>query len=244
MGADPRIQLAGVSFAHPGRQVFDRFDLEVAAGEHLAVFGPSGCGKTTLLHLLCGLLQPQAGQVLCCCQPITGISTERALVFQDLALFPWYSAIGNVAYGLARRGVPRSEREHRAGELLARFGITGTEARRFPHALSGGQRQRVALARALITAPRVLLLDEPSAALDSAAASLIQTELRRVQNEAGFACVTVTHRVDEALDSADRCLVLAGHPARIDFACDLRTTDRATVAAQIHTLLTSIPGNP
>jgi NitT/TauT family transport system ATP-binding protein len=244
VGTEPRLRLASVSFAHPGRQVFDRFDLEVAAGEHLAVFGPSGCGKTTLLHLLCGLLQPQSGQVLCCCKPITGISTERALVFQDLALFPWYSALGNVAYGLARQGVPRSEREQRASELLARFGITSVEARRHPHALSGGQRQRVALARALITAPRVLLLDEPSAALDSAAASLIQGELRRVQDEAGFACVTVTHRVDEALDSADRCLVLAGHPARIVFTCDLRTTDRTAVAAQIRTHLTSIPGEP
>jgi NitT/TauT family transport system ATP-binding protein len=244
VGTEARIQLAGVSFAHPGRQVFDRFDLEVAAGEHLAVFGPSGCGKTTLLHLLCGLLQPQSGQVRCCGAVMSGISTDRALVFQDLALFPWYSALGNVAYGLARQGVPRPERERRAGALLARFGITGVEALRHPHALSGGQRQRVALARALITSPRVLLLDEPSAALDAAAAILIQSELRRMQDEAGFACVTVTHRVDEALDSADRCLVLSGHPACNVFTCDLRTTDRAAVAAEIRAHLNPKPRTP
>jgi len=239
VAAEARLRLAGVSFAHPGRQVFTGFDLEVAAGEHLAVLGPSGCGKTTLLHLLAGLLRPQAGQVLCCGRPIAGVSTERALVFQDLALFPWYSALGNVAYGLARRGVSRAEREQRAGELLARFGIAGDEARRHPHALSGGQRQRVALARALITSPRVLLLDEPSAALDSATASLIQAELRRVQDEAGFACVTATHRIDEALDSADRCLILAGQPARVAFACDLRSADRAAIAARIRAHLTA-----
>ena len=240
MGAEPRLRLAGVTFARPGRQVFDGFDLEVAAGEHLAVFGPSGCGKTTLLHLLAGLLRPQAGQVLCCGRAITGIAIERALVFQDLALFPWYSALGNVAYGLARQGVPRRERERRAVELLAGFGISGEEARRYPHALSGGQRQRVALARALITAPRVLLLDEPSAALDSATAHLIQVELRRVQDGSGCACVTVTHRVEEALASADRCLVLAGHPARIAFICDLRTSDRTSVAARIRAHLATI----
>ena len=244
MRSDALIRLAGVSFAHPGRQVFDRFDLEVAAGEHLAVFGPSGCGKTTLLHLLCGLLRPQAGQVICCGAETSGLSTDRALVFQDLALFPWYSALGNVAYGLARQGVPRPERERRAGGLLDRFGITGAEAHRHPHALSGGQRQRVALARALITAPRVLLLDEPSAALDSGAASLIQGELRRMQAEAGFACVTVTHRVDEALDSADRCLVLSGHPARSLFTCDLRNTDRGAVAAEIRAHINASPRTP
>jgi len=244
VGTEARLRLTKVSFAHPGRQVFHNFDLDICAGEHLAVFGPSGCGKTTLLHLLCGLLQSQSGQVMCCGNVRSGISTDRAMVFQDLALFPWYSALGNVAYGLARQGVPRLERERRASALLARFGITGAEAHRHPHALSGGQRQRVALARALITSPRVLLLDEPSAALDSATAGLIHGELRRMQAENGFACVTVTHRVDEALDSADRCLVLSGQPAHSVFTCDLQNTDRASVAAEIRAHLNPIPRTP
>jgi NitT/TauT family transport system ATP-binding protein len=241
MSGEPRLRLDGVSFAHPGRPVFERFDLAVAAGEHLAVFGPSGCGKTTLLHLLAGLIRPQAGQILCCGRPMAGISTDRALVFQDLALFPWYTALGNVAYGLARRGVSRREREARSAGLLERFGFSTTEMRRHPHALSGGQRQRIALARALVTAPRVLLLDEPSSALDPAVAARIQGELRRLQAESGFACITATHRVDEALDSADRYLVLAGSPARDVASGRLGDQERPVIADRIRHHLTTIP---
>jgi ABC-type nitrate/sulfonate/bicarbonate transport system ATPase subunit len=233
MADNIQMQAEGISFSYGQRQVFQNFSLQIQRGEHLAILGTSGCGKTTLLHLFAGLLSPQGGRLLCCGQAMRGTSPQRALVFQDLALFPWLSALGNAAYGLARQGVAKAERLERATQLLLRLGLQKEELHRYPHALSGGQRQRVALARALVCTPRVLLLDEASSALDAATALVIQRELRHLQDLDGFACITVSHRIEEALESADRCLVLAGQPASVLLYEDLHRADRAALAGRI-----------
>lgn len=227
----------GLRFAYPGRQVLDGFSLQVEAGQHLAILGPSGCGKSTLLHLLAGLLRPQGGTLRCCGREVVGPAPNHPLVMQDLALFPWYTARGNVAYALACDGVPRAERLRRADAMLRAFGFTDDEAHRYPVNLSGGQRQRVAVARALAACPRLLLLDEATAAVDAATALLIQRELQRQQAAEGFAMISVSHRVEEAIDGADRCLLLAGAPAAAVLQLDLRGADRSAAAARIRALL-------
>ncbi|MCK6491624.1 MAG: ATP-binding cassette domain-containing protein, partial [Planctomycetes bacterium] len=146
MGAEAALRLDGVHFSFPGRPVFAGFDLAIAAGSHCAVLGASGCGKTTLLQLAAGLLRPQRGAITAGGSVVAGLDPARGLVFQDCALFPWRSALGNAAYGLARQGMPRTQRRERALALLARLGLGAAEAARHPHALSGGQRQRVAIA--------------------------------------------------------------------------------------------------
>ncbi|WP_106401175.1 ABC transporter ATP-binding protein [Actinocorallia populi] len=201
-------QIKNLSLTRAGSPVLGGLDLDVAAGEILAVAGSSGCGKSTLLRALAGLLPVASGELLADGRPVRGTSADRALMFQEDALLPWRSARANVALPLAIRRVPRAERNARADGWLARVGLAGLE-RRLPRDLSGGQRQRVQLARTLAGQPRAVLMDEPFGALDAQTRHEMQRLLTDVWN-ASTTVVFVTHDVDEALLLGDRVAVLGG----------------------------------
>jgi NitT/TauT family transport system ATP-binding protein len=189
-------------------------DLKIAAGEFLVVVGPSGCGKSTLLDLLGGLTRPSTGRILLDGRPVTGPGLDRGIVFQQYALLPWRTALGNVEFGLEATGVPRRERTGRAREYLDLVGLTGFEDRH-PHELSGGMRQRVAIARSLAYDPEVLLMDEPFAALDAQTRESLQDELRRIWERTGKTVVFITHGIEEAVYLGQRVAVLTSRPGRI-----------------------------
>ena len=204
------ISLRGVRKEFPGGvTAVHNLDLDVAEGEFVTLLGPSGSGKTTVLRLIAGFEQPSAGTVSLRGRDVTSappFDRDVHTVFQDYALFPHLSVLGNVEYPLRIAGVRRSERRERALSALATVRLEGM-AERAPTALSGGQRQRVALARALVDRPAVLLLDEPLGALDLKLREQMQIELAQIQRESGITFVLVTHDQDEALTLADRIVV-------------------------------------
>jgi sulfonate transport system ATP-binding protein len=185
--------------------------LDVAPGEFVCLIGPSGCGKTTLLNLLAGLEAPTEGEVLLDGRPIKEPGPDKAVLFQDPALFPWLSVVGNVELALKLIGVPKEERRDRAMHWLKKVQL-GRFADSQPHELSGGMRQRAALARALACQPEVLLADEPFAALDAQTREILQGELQRVWLETRNTFVFVTHNVREAVFLADRVILMSAPP--------------------------------
>ncbi|SDB15699.1 putrescine transport system ATP-binding protein [Belnapia rosea] len=190
----------------------DGLDLDVRPGEFLALLGGSGSGKSTLLRLVAGFEAPDAGRILLEGRDLAGLPPHArpvSMMFQSYALFPHLSVFDNVAYGLRREGVGRAEIVRRVAEGLALVGLDSTAGRK-PHQLSGGQRQRVALIRALVKRPRLLLLDEPLAALDAGLRERTGLELRALQRRTGAGFVMVTHDQGEALALADRIAVLEG----------------------------------
>ena len=183
--------------------------------EFLCLVGPSGCGKTTLLNMIAGFFAPTQGEIRIGGQPVNGQGLDRGIVFQDFAqLFPWRTALGNVAFGLEMKGVSRAERERIALEQL-RLVKLEKFAGSFPHHLSGGMQQRVAIARALAYNPGVLLMDEPFAALDALTRDEMQRLLADVWRETRKTVIYVTHNVAEAVYLADRVIVMTRHPGRI-----------------------------
>jgi putative spermidine/putrescine transport system ATP-binding protein len=202
--------------------------LDIARGETIVFLGPSGCGKTTMLRIIAGLEQPDAGgRVRFGDDDVTDTPTERrnvGMVFQSYALFPNMNVAENIGYGLKIRGVPRAERDRRIGELIKLTGIEGLEQRAIDQ-LSGGQRQRVALARAVAARPRVLLLDEPLTALDAMLRERLRGELNSLLRALGITTVYVTHDQAEAMTLGDRIVVMrkgaiaqVGTPRDIYFA--------------------------
>jgi ABC-type Fe3+/spermidine/putrescine transport system ATPase subunit len=207
---NPVVVLEAVSKTYGPVRALDRLDLAVREGELLSLLGPSGCGKTTSLNVIAGFVAPDAGRVLIDDADVTGRPAwQRGLgvVFQSYALFPHLSVGENVAFGLRERRVPAAAIAARVAEALALVRLPGAEARR-PRELSGGMQQRVALARALVIRPRVLLLDEPLAALDKKLRDEMRVELREIQQRVGITTVFVTHDQHEALGLSDRIAVM------------------------------------
>jgi NitT/TauT family transport system ATP-binding protein len=211
-GGEDAVRLRGVgkTFGRPGdRQppVLDGIDLTVAAGEFVCVLGASGCGKSTLLNLIAGL------------EPVTDGTVEvpsgsTSLMFQESALFPWLTAGRNVELALRLRGLPRDQRRPGAERLLELVRLGGAYDKRV-HQLSGGMRQRVALARALGQGSRVLLMDEPFAALDAITRDVLHEEITRIWRETGVAVLFVTHNVREAVRLGQRVILLSSRPGRV-----------------------------
>ncbi|MDR7377937.1 NitT/TauT family transport system ATP-binding protein [Rhodoferax ferrireducens] len=198
----------------------DDVTLDVQAGEFLVLVGPSGCGKSTLLDLLAGLTLPTSGRVLIDGKPITGPARDRGVVFQQYALFPWLSALDNVAFGLEIAGIGKRERRDKAAEYLDLVGLSAF-ANRYPHELSGGMKQRVAIARSLAYEPQVLLMDEPFAALDAQTRETLQEELVEIWQRTGKTIVFITHGIDEAVVLGQRVAVMTSRPGRIKQIVDI-----------------------
>lgn len=189
-------------------------DLKVSQGEFACVVGPSGCGKSTLLNLIAGLLTPDGGEILVGGKRVTRAGPDRMVVFQEPGLFPWLTVLGNIEYGLKVTGVPSAQRRARAMEMLKMVHLS-RHAGRFPYELSGGMKQRAALARALVVDPKVLLMDEPFAALDAQTRSVLQEELQRIWLETQKTIVFITHNLGEAVYLADTVYLMSANPGRI-----------------------------
>lgn len=190
------------------------FDLGVREGEFLTIVGPSGCGKSTFLNLVAGLWFPAAGELLVDGKSVTGPSDDRAVVFQEYALMPWRTVEGNVRFGLEMQRRVDSSTRDKVAHYIDLVGLTGFEDS-YPRELSGGMRQRVGLARALATEPRILLMDEPFAAVDAITRELMQDELAQIVTKTRQTIIFITHSVDEAITLGDRIVVVSSRPGRI-----------------------------
>jgi len=183
--------------------------------EFLCIIGPSGCGKSTLARILAGLDSASDGQVLLDRKPVRGPGRERGMVFQGYTLFPWLTVRRNVMFGLRMNKMSRAEAARQADEWLALVGLEKF-ADSYPHQLSGGMKQRVAIIRALVNRPRVLLMDEPFSALDAQTRGRMQSYLLEIWRKVDITVIFITHDLDEAVFLADRILVLAPHPGRLE----------------------------
>ena len=206
----------GKTFAVAGGEVeaIREFNLDIAEGEFVAIVGSSGCGKSTLLRLLIGLDTEFRGEIRVDGQRVSGIGSERGIVFQEHRLFPWLTVAENIGLGLVNEPLSAAERQRRIGDFIELVGLKDF-ARAYPHQLSGGMAQRVAIARGLVASPRILLLDEPFGALDALTRQQLQEELLRIRQRERITTVLVTHDVEEALFLADRVVVMAPRPGRI-----------------------------
>ena len=195
-------------------EAIDRFSLTVNDGEFVAIVGPSGCGKSTFLHILGGFEPYDSGTMLLNGAAIKGPGPDRGMLFQEFALYPWRSVIGNVGWALEVQGKPRAERIAAAERYLKLVGLSAFRDL-YPAELSGGMKQRVALARVLAFEPRILLMDEPFGALDAQTRELMQEELNTIWQETRNTVLFVTHDIDEAIYLADRVIVFTARPGRI-----------------------------
>ena len=195
-------------------RVLEEINLQVKEGEFIALLGPTGCGKSTLIYLIAGLTQPAQGVVRVNGLPVKSPSHDRVVMFQEAALFPWLSVIGNVEFGLKMAGVPAEERKHKAMQYLKMVHLSSFR-NAYPHELSGGMRQRTALARSLVMDPELLLMDEPFAALDAQTRYMLQVELEGIWRKTGKTIILVTHNVREATFLADRVFEISARPGRI-----------------------------
>ena len=206
----PDLEAVGVSKRYGTFAAVDDLSFTVQRGSFFSILGPSGCGKTTLLRMIAGFIQPDAGEVRIGSKSMNGVPPNRRpvnMVFQHLALFPMMNVGDNVAYGLTRRGVSADEVKRRVGEMLERVNLPGAQAKRVDQ-LSGGQKQRVAIARSLVLEPTLLLLDEPLGALDLKLREHMKIELKQLQAAFGTTFVYITHDQSEALVLSDHVAVM------------------------------------
>lgn len=224
----------GAPSSKPSRfTALDEISFDVAAGEFLVIVGPSGCGKSTLLDLLGGLTAPCSGQILLDGRPIRGPAMDRGIVFQQYALYPWRTALGNVEFGLEVKGVPERQRREIAQRYLSLVGLDGFE-HRHPHELSGGMKQRVAIARSLAYDPEVLMMDEPFAALDAQTRETLQGELVRIWDASKKTIIFITHGIDEAVALGQRIAVMTSRPGRIKTFIDVPDALRCAEDVRSH----------
>jgi len=199
-------------------QVIDGVSFEVADGEFVALVGPSGCGKSTLLSTMAGFLSPTSGEVKIDGEVVSGPDPRRIFVFQERGVFPWLTVEGNIAFGLFH--LTRPEREQRVAHYIKMVGLEGFE-KAYPPALSGGMKQRLEVARALAVNPDMLFLDEPFGALDSITRLIMRGELLRIWEAERKTIIFVTHDIDEAVQLADRVVVMSARPATIQQIVDI-----------------------
>jgi NitT/TauT family transport system ATP-binding protein len=192
----------------------DHISLDVAPGEFLAVIGPSGCGKSTLFNIIGGLLDGYQGRVTVAGETVTGPHASIGMVFQEESTFPWRTVTDNVAFPLEIAGMGKAPRIERAKHFIDLVGLTGFE-RRYPAELSGGMRQRVAIARTLASEPKILLMDEPFGALDEQTRLLLGDKVLQIQHELKQTCLLITHNITEAVQLADRVLVMTYRPGKV-----------------------------
>jgi len=197
-----------------GVTALDHISFKVKPGEFLAVIGPSGCGKSTLFNVLGGLLGGYQGAVTVAGERIAGPHASIGMVFQEESTFPWRNVIDNVAFPLEISGMPKAERVEKARHFISMVGLQGFE-KRYPAELSGGMRQRVAMARTLASKPKILLMDEPFAALDEQTRLLLGDKVLQIQQELKQTTLLITHNITEAVQLADRILVMTYRPGRL-----------------------------
>jgi len=217
-----RVRLIGLHKYYGKVHAVRGIDLEIPQGEFTVVVGPSGCGKSTLLRVIAGFEEPTTGGVSIDGRLITGPGSDRGMVFQDYALFPWMTVRDNISFGPRQRHLPREEIARMADEFVRMVGLERF-ADRYPNQLSGGMKQRVAIARVLANNADILLMDEPFGALDALTREQLQHELLQIWKRTGVTTIFVTHSVEEAVLLADRVLVMSAGPGRIDsdFQIDL-----------------------
>jgi NitT/TauT family transport system ATP-binding protein len=203
-----------VSYESGAIVAVDGFRASVSRGELVAIVGPTGCGKSTILNAIAGFHRIDKGQLLMEGRPVTGPGIDCGIVFQQHALFDWYTAVQNVAFGLSARRMSPSDRTRLALDFLSRVGLSDF-AGAYPYQLSGGMKQRVALARALVVSPSILLCDEPFASLDAQTRMMMQHLLLDLWQQQKMTIVMSTHDIDEAVFVADRILLLTNRPARV-----------------------------
>jgi len=217
-GPEPLLVVEHISkrFEARGEHVLavDDFSLAVAPGEFVSIIGPSGCGKSTLFNIIGGLLGDYDGQVTIAGERIAGTHPAIGMVFQEESTFPWRTVLENVAFPLEVAGVGKAERLQRAAHFVQLVGLSGFE-RRYPSELSGGMRQRVAIARTLASQPRLLLMDEPFAALDEQTRVLLGAKVLQIQQELRQTTLLITHNLTEAVQLSDRVLVMTYRPGRL-----------------------------
>ena len=203
-----------MSFERDGEAmpVLDDINLEVGNGEFVCLLGPSGCGKSTLLSAMAGFLTPTSGEIKIDGEAVRGPDPRRIFVFQERGVFPWLTVEGNVEFGLFK--LPRAERDRRVRHYIAMVGLQGFE-HAYPQELSGGMKQRLEVARALAVNPDMLFLDEPFGALDSITRLIMRGELLRIWEAERKTIIFVTHDIDEAVQLADRVVVLSARPAKV-----------------------------
>jgi len=189
----------------------EQLDLDIPEAQFVTIVGPSGCGKSTFAKIVNGLLPATHGTIEVR-QAAHG--RDHAMVFQDSSLFPWYSVLGNVAYGLVCQGVSKRDAQEQAMPLIRLVGLDGFE-HKYPYQLSGGMQQRANLARALTVDPELLIMDEPFAALDAQTRELMQAELLRIWATSSKTVLFITHQIDEAIFLSDRVIVMSARPGRI-----------------------------
>jgi NitT/TauT family transport system ATP-binding protein len=211
------VELDNVSkFYDQGRRLHALHEVSfgVGEGEFVSIVGPSGCGKSTLLKIIAGLDKPTSGEVKFRGGPICGPHSKISLVFQAFGLFPWRTVLDNVEYGLEMQGVPKQERRRQARDYLEMVGLAGYE-QMYPKQLSGGMRQRVGIARALAVEPEVVLMDEAFSAIDEVTAEVLRDEVTEIHKQTGKTFVLVTHNLSEAIELADKVVVLSSRPAKV-----------------------------
>lgn len=220
-----KIENASITFDLPGGKEIEALadtDLEIEPGSFVSLIGPSGCGKSTLLNAIGGFVPLTTGVIKLDEEPVTGINPDVGVVFQQYALFPWFTSLGNVMFSLKRFPISKEERLERAHKALKEVGLEGREST-YPGQLSGGMQQRVALARTFVTSPKVLLMDEPFGALDAQTRVVMHEILLRVWEAHKATVVFVTHDVDEALILSDRAHIMSAGPGRIIETIEVET---------------------
>jgi NitT/TauT family transport system ATP-binding protein len=208
------IEIENLCIRYRGRTAVEGFHLAVAPGEFVCVLGPSGCGKSTLLNAVAGFVAPSSGRLAVDGAPVLGPGADRGMVFQHYSLFPWKTALENVAFGPRMQGLSRAQAREKAMDYLELVGLS-RHGGAYPATLSGGMQQRVGIARALVNDPSVLLMDEPFGALDAQTRLSMQENLLRVRASSGASVLFVTHDVDEAVFLADRIVVMSASPGRV-----------------------------